>query len=230
MGLRYVKGLSAADGARIVAARNEAPFRSLEDFARRSAANEKVLRCLAESGALAALSDDRRTALWEALEIARNERASLPIAVAEASPSFAPLDPTETIAWDYRTSHHSTRGHPLGPLRSELRAQGLPDARTVAGMPDGARIRYAGIVICRQRPSTARGVVFMTLEDESGFVNLVVWESVFERFDVIAKTASFLGVTGKLQSHASVVHLVAEKLWVPTLSRKPEAPSSHDFR
>jgi len=229
MGLRYVKGLSAADAGRIVEARDEKPFVSLDDFAHRTAASEKSLKLLAEAGALAGLAEDRRTALWEAIELARNERPSLPMVVAEASPSFAPLGDLETIAWDYRTSHHSTHGHPLGPLRGELGAQGLPDARTVAGMKDGTRIRYAGIVICRQRPGTARGVVFMTLEDETGFVNLVVWESVFSRFDVIAKTASFLGVTGKLQSHADVVHLVAEKLWIPKIAMRPQATPSRDF-
>jgi len=229
MGLRYVKGLSAADAARIVERRDEKPFVSLDDFAQRTAANEKSLKLLAEAGALAGLAGDRRTALWQAIELARNERPSLPMLVAEASPSFAPLGDLETIAWDYRTSHHSTHGHPLGPLRGELGAQGLPDARTVTGMQDGARIRYAGIVICRQRPGTARGVVFMTLEDETGFVNLVVWESVFSRFDVIAKTASFLGVTGKLQSHANVVHLVAEKLWIPKITTRPQATPSRDF-
>ena len=82
----------------------------------------------------------------------------------------------ETIAWDYRTSAHSPRGHPLAALRAQLGARGLPDARTVSAMRDGRKTRYAGLVICRQRPGTAGGVVFMTLEDETGFVNLVVWE------------------------------------------------------
>jgi error-prone DNA polymerase len=99
----------------------------------------------------------------------------------------------------------------------------------VAAMKDGQRVRYAGIVICRQRPSTAGGVVFMTMEDETGFVNLVVWQRVFDQYAVAAKTASFLGVTGKLQVHQSVVHLVAEKLWVPRVRTKPGSIRSRDF-
>jgi error-prone DNA polymerase len=110
-----------------------------------------------------------------------------------------------------------------------LVAQDLPDARTVGQMSNGASIRYAGLVICRQRPGTAGGVVFMTLEDETGFVNVVVWESVFQRYAVLAKTASFLGVTGTLQVEDKVVHLVAEQLWVPDLNCKPSAPPSRDF-
>jgi error-prone DNA polymerase len=96
-------------------------------------------------------------------------------------------------------------------------------------MKNGVKIRYAGLVICRQRPGTAGGVVFMTLEDETGFVNIVVRESVFQRYSVLAKTASFLGITGKLQVEDNVVHLVAEKLWEPRLVLKPVATASRDF-
>ena len=89
-------------------------------------------------------------------------------------------------------------------------------------------MRYAGLVICRQRPSTAGGIVFMTLEDETGFLNVVVWDRVFAQYAVIAKTTSFLGVTGKLQVQDGVVHLVAESLWVPKIDRPPRT-RSRDF-
>src|SRR6185295_9457091 len=105
---------------------------------------------------------------------------------------------------------HSARRHPLAPMRASLLHQNLPDARTVASMKNGEKTRYAGLVICRQRPGTAGGVVFMTLEDETGFVNIVVWESVFQRYTVLAKTVSFLGISGTIQSEEDVVHLVAE--------------------
>jgi error-prone DNA polymerase len=96
-------------------------------------------------------------------------------------------------------------------------------------MMNGARVDYAGLVICRQRPGTAGGVVFMTLEDETGFVNVVIWESVFQRYAVLAKTVSFLGITGKLQVEDGVVHLVAERLWKPNLRQRPSTPPSRDF-
>ena len=106
---------------------------------------------------------------------------------------------------------------------------GLPDARTIAAGENGAKVRYAGLVICRQRPGTAGGVVFMTLEDETGFVNVVVWESVFQRYAVLAKTVSFLGITGTLQVEDNVVHLIAEELWEPRVKLKPAAATSRDF-
>ena len=246
MGLRYVKGLPAEDGHRIEAARSEHDFDSLEDLARRCRLGEKSLKRLAESGALDCFENatapgagaNRRATLWSALPLARLEEDSLPYIVAESpadTPAFEALDAFETIQWDYRSSGHSTRGHPLEPLRPELERRGLPDARSLTAMPDGRRVRYAGVVICRQRPSTAGGVVFMTLEDETGFVNLVLWERVFDQFSRLAKTASFLGVTGRIQRERDVVHLVAEKLWSPRLRRPrggkatPPGSRSRDF-
>ena len=91
-------------------------------------------------------------------------------------------------------------------------------------MPDGRRVRYAGIVICRQRPATETSVTFMTLEDETGFVNVVVWKRVFDEHAVLARTASFLGVTGKLQSESGVVHITAEAVWTPALRRGRRQP------
>jgi len=114
-------------------------------------------------------------------------------------------------------------------MRGELRAQGLPDAVNIRCLPDGRRVRYAGLVISRQRPSTAEGVVFMTLEDETGFVNLVLWEKVFEKFSTLAKTASFLGVTGEVQARSGVVHVIVEQLWVPRIDAQPRAMQSRDF-
>jgi error-prone DNA polymerase len=139
------------------------------------------------------------------------------------------LSAFEEVRWDYRTTSHSPRRHPLAPVRASLSRQGLPDARSVASMKNGENIRYAGLVICRQRPGTAGGVVFMTLEDETGFVNVVVWESVFQRYSVLAKTAGFLGITGTLQVEDNVVHLVAEKFWEPKVELKPTGAPSRDF-
>jgi error-prone DNA polymerase len=147
----------------------------------------------------------------------------------ERSPRFAPLSDFEEVGWDYRRTSHSARRHPLEPMRPSLARLGLPDARAVANMKNGARIRYAGLVICRQRPGTAGGVVFMTLEDETGFVNVVLWESVLERYSVLAKTVNFLGITGKLQVEDDVVHLVAEELWEPRIELKPASAGSRDF-
>ena len=231
MGLRYVKSLSEErDWRRIEAARTKRPFASMEDFTRRTRLDARVVGRLAEAGAFARFEGERRAALWEALDLGRTPATSLPIASSEPQPDFEPLGEFETIAWDYRFSAHSTRGHPLAPLRGALTSRKLPDARAVAAMPDGRRVRYAGIVICRQRPATASSVTFMTLEDETGFVNVVVWKRVFDDHPVLARTASFLGVSGKLQSESGVVHIVADALWAPELTVRPPSAGSRDFR
>src|SRR5262245_56057089 len=225
MGLRYVKGLGEARWPGIAAAR---PFASVEDLVRRTGLDEKSITALAEAGALASLGGNRRTALWEAKGLSRVRPAPLPVDD-EDLPHFAGLSWFETISWDYRGSSHSTHGHPLAPMRGELAAQGLPDAATVNRLRHGRRIRYAGIVICRQRPGTAAGVTFMTLEDETGFVNVVVWKQVFEKFAVTAKLEPFLGVTGKLQAEDGVVHIVADSMWSPEINREMVNAQSHDF-
>ena len=230
MGLRYVKSLSEErDWRRIEAARAERPFASLADFSRRTRLDDRVLRRLAEAGAFAPFEGRRRAALWQAQGLGPASEAPLPVAPDEPLPDFDPLDDFQAIDWDYRFSAHSTRGHPLAPLREALAAQNLPDARTVAGMPDGRRVRYAGLVICRQRPGTASGVTFMTLEDETGFVNVVIWKQVFDDHAVLARTASFLGVSGKLQSESGVVHVVADTLWAPAIPARPPTAGSRDF-
>ncbi len=231
MGLRYVKGLSESrDWARIEAARGRARFDSVADFVARTGLDERVASRLAEAGALAGLERRRRDALWQVRGLVGALAPVLPAGAArDETPAFDDLGPGETIAWDYRTSAHSPRGHPLAALRAQLRARRLPDARTVSAMRDGRKTRYAGLVICRQRPGTAGGVVFMTLEDETGFVNLVVWSRVFDAHALIARTASFLGVTGRIQRADGVVHLVADTLWRPELDAVPNAVASRDF-
>ncbi len=231
MGLRYVKGLGEADWQRFSPM---APFASMEDFARRAQVGEKALTALAEAGAFEALGAARRQALWSAQGLARAR--PLPLEVDdEPEIDFAQLSALEAINWDYRRTRHSTRGHPLAPLRSQLRARGLPDAGEVAARgrhADGSWIHYAGMVICRQHPGTASGVTFMTLEDETGFVNLVIWRRVFEAYVTLAKTQAFLGVSGRLQAKDGVVHVIAEELWVPEpleIYERPESGGSRDF-
>jgi len=229
MGLRYVKGVGKGDWGRIEAARQASPFASLANFVRSARLDAGALTALAEAGAFESFGLDRRGALWEAMGRVRAQGLPLGLDANGATPAFDPLSDFEEIAWDYCRTSHSPRGHPLEPLREELKARKLPDARAVARMPHGQRVSYAGLVICRQRPGTAGGVVFMTLEDETGFVNVVLWNRVFERYALLAKTATFLGVTGTLQVQQGVVHIVAERLWDPRLRLKPVSAASRDF-
>jgi error-prone DNA polymerase len=229
MGLRYVKGLAEIDWESIAGSRHAAPFTSVDDFVSRTALDEDVFETLAEAGAFDAFNIDRRTALWNVRRLARTKEESLSFPARESKPLFESLSSFEEVKWDYRTTSHSPRRHPLEPIRASLTRQGLPDARTVASMKNGENVRYAGLVICRQRPGTAGGVVFMTLEDETGFVNVVAWESVFQRYSVLAKTLTFLGITGILQVEDNVVHLVAEIFWEPKVGLKPTGAPSRDF-
>ena len=229
MGLRFVKGFGATSGARMVAAREDAPFTSLADVARRTRLDERALTVAAAAGAFETLDVARRAALWEVPGVVHDARLSLSLEGADSSPPFLPLGAGETITWDYRASSHSVHGHPLASLRPALQGQGIPDARTVQALPSGARVRYAGLVICRQRPATASGVTFMTLEDETGFVNLVLWDRVFQSFSVLARTAYWLGVTGTIEAKQGVVHLIAKRLWVPRAGAVTGRGQSRDF-
>lgn len=231
MGLRWVKGLGIAERQRILAARAARPFATIDDLMRRARLGEDALIPLAEAGALATLEPDRRSALWQVRGLLRDRQASLPLDAAPTAaetPRFAPLDGLSTIAWDYRNAGHSTAGHPLAPLRERLHAAGWPSAEAVAAMRDGRRVRYVGLVITRQRPGTAKGTTFLTLEDESGFVNVVLWAAVYEAYRVLARTASLLGVAGRIQSQHGVTHLVADELFAPDLT-VPDTGSSRDF-
>ncbi len=228
MGLRYVKGLSERDRTRILDARRHGGFGSLEDFRSRCRLDRATMVRLAKAGTLATFTGDRREAMWRGLMLDRTATPQIASDVDERV-DFDPLTTLETVDWDYDGVGHSARDHPLGPLRGELTAQGLPSAEEVRAGRDGQRVRYAGLVICRQRPGTAGGVVFMTLEDETGFVNVVLWERVYEAHRLTAKTTSFLGVTGRLQVQSGVVHLVAETLWRPRVRRQPQDVSSRDF-
>ncbi|HEX5064097.1 MAG TPA: LAGLIDADG family homing endonuclease, partial [Kofleriaceae bacterium] len=229
MGLRWLKGIQIAEGQKITEARRERAFASVEDFVRRTHLPTRTHTTIAESGALGPLVSGRRDALWQVTGWVRRQDDPLDLGGDVNDVGFAKLGTLDEIFWDYRASDHSTRGHPLAPMRDELRSQRLPDARTVSRGRDGQRIEYVGVVICRQQPGTASGVTFMTLEDETGFVNLVVWAQVFAQYASIIRTTSLLGVTGRLQVQEGIVHLIAEKVWQPELSRPIAEVESRDF-
>ncbi len=236
MGLRYVRGLGEGDGERLEAAMEQAPFRDIADVARRSGLGADKLESLAEAGAFACFGPlgpfgpDRRGALWQVLGTETGGPPPLPLKSRDAQPRFQSLNSLETILWDHQAAGHSVQGHLLKPRRAELAARGLPTAQELNGMPDGRSVRYVGLVICRQRPGTAQGVTFMTLEDETGFVNLVIWEKVFERNALLARTLHCMGVTGNLQVGEGVVHLVVETVWDPKLEDRTLRLRSRDFR
>jgi error-prone DNA polymerase len=227
MGLRYVKGLGTVEREKIEAA--EAPYPNLATFVRQTRLNKKALHALAESGAFECFGLNRRDAIWQVRSLSRFTRDSLPLEPASSQISFGSLASDDQVIWDYRSSHHSTRGHPMRGLRHALRLRGIPDAAAVHACAHGDELRYVGMVICRQRPGTASGVTFFTLEDETGFVNVVVWKRVFDRHAALAKTAALLGVTGEIQRADGVIHLIAKSLWVPDVALAEQTHRSRDF-
>lgn len=227
LGARTLKGMRRDDWEAVEAAR---PFEGVDALVAQTGLSRRALRLLAESGALESIAPGRREALWSVLGAIPEREASLAVRDKGSSgPLFESLDLMDTISWDYRTSALSALGHPLGAIREALTEAGLPDARAVSELPDGRRIHYAGLAICRQRPTTAGGAVFMTLEDESGFVNLVIWEQVFEQHSLLIRTASFMGVTGRVQAQGGVTHVVVEQVWEPAAALRTPAPRSRDF-
>jgi error-prone DNA polymerase len=228
LGLALVKGLKRQAAERIVAARGHRAFDSTEDLARRAALDRGDLSALAAADALARLAGHRREALWETLAVDEATRLSLPSAAVPAPPLASPTE-GEEIVGDYAALGLTLRRHPLALLRERLKRRGIRDAAEVAESRHGQRIRAAGLVTCRQRPATASGVIFVTLEDETGYVNLVVWNDLAERQRRELLGARLLEVAGEVQREGRVVHVLARHLvdLTPLLGRL--ATTSHDF-
>ena len=199
MGLRSVRHLGERERVAFEEAQRALAFRELGDFVRRTRMNERALVSLAEAGAFESFGVDRRDALWAVRALSRANGDALPHMAAQSQLAFAALEPDDAVLWDYRASDHSARGHPVARHRPVLRSRGIPTAREVDRLPHGSQVNYVGQVICRQRPQTASGVTFFTLEDETGFVNLVLWVRVFEAHRALARTAPLLGVRGRIE-------------------------------
>ena len=220
LGLALVQGLTQESAQRVLAARAQSDFSSVQDLVRRAQLSRGELARLAAADALAALSGHRRNALWSALGIDVQGPRKAPLAAEAPAHEKAPelIAPTEgqDIVADYRTTGLSLRRHPLALLRPRLQSLGLCSAREVARSRHRQLIRTGGIVTCRQRPATASGVTFITLEDETGCINIVVWRTVAERFRKELLGACLLVVYGHLErvdtNGNAVVHVIADRL------------------
>jgi error-prone DNA polymerase len=213
LGLRLVKSLSQAGAARLVAARAQRPFASVQDLSVRAGLERGDLEALAAAGALASLSGNRHLAFWE---VAGTERV-LPLAPADAgSAEGRPLlrAPTEgeAISADYAALGLTLGRHPVALLRARLRADALVAASELARAAHGSQVRACGIVLMRQRPATASGVTFLTLEDESGQVNVIVWERIGREQRRALLESRLLEVHGELQQSHGITHLIARRL------------------
>ena len=220
LGLALVQGLTQESAQRVLVARAQSAFSSVQDLVRRAQLSRGELARLAAADALAALSGHRRNALWSALGIDVQGPRKAPLAAEAPAHEKAPelIAPTEgqDIVADYRTTSLSLRRHPLALLRPRLQSLGLCSAREVVRSRHRQLIRTGGIVTCRQRPATASGVTFITLEDETGCINIVVWRTVAERFRKELLGACLLVVYGHLErvdtNGNAVVHVIADRL------------------
>ena len=217
LGLHQVRNFAAAAGERIVAARAVAPFADLADLARRAQLARGDLDALAAAGALAQLAGHRRQAAWAAAALPLQRDLFAGVALREEAVSFAAPREGKDIAADYRSLGLTLGRHPLALLRVRLAAQRYLPAGELRERGNNALVRCAGIVTCRQRPGTAGGVIFLTLEDETGCANIVVFKDVASRQRRILLGSRLLGVAGQLQREGegehAVVHLIAKRLF-----------------
>ena len=212
LGLRMVGGLSEAAGHRIVAVRAQGAFTAVEELAGRAMLGRRDLRCLASAGTLAALAGHRREAHWAAAGVAPGMGVLREARVDEPALRFPAPGEAEEVVADYASLGLTLGRHPLALLRPRLRDLGLIPAAAVQALAHGSRARAAGLVTCRQRPDTASGVIFVTLEDETGCVNVVVWRDLAERQRRELLGARLLAVDGRIERDGDVVHLMARRL------------------
>ena len=231
VGLRYVKGLGEKARDRLEPLLDGRRPPSLEDWARASALTVTQLRTLAEAGAFDALWPDRRSALWEILKHARGTAGPLAPAARDRRPAPVPLlSPAELTEADYRVTGLSPAGHPLRHLRAGLHAQGVCRAVDLPRHRDGDWVTVGGLVICRQRPQTAKGFCFVTLEDETGLVNVVIVPKLFEAHRRLIVRTPLLVVRGVLQEEQGVLNVRARTFAAPLPGAGAAHARSHDFR
>jgi error-prone DNA polymerase len=208
LGLRVINGLSAEGAQRLLDARAQRDFTDIADLVHRARLNRHDREALAHADALAPLAGHRHRASWQALGSERLPGLLAGHAAAEPAPELPAPREAEEIVADYAATGLTLRRHPVALLRPRLRRLGVRSAQDIETLEDGCALRVAGLVINRQRPGTAHGTMFMTLEDETGAHNLIVWTDTFERYRH-ACLGSFLIVRGKLQKAEGVTHIVA---------------------
>jgi error-prone DNA polymerase len=221
LGMRMAKGLANAHAAQLVAARGDRPYASVEEAWRRAAASPAALERLAEADGFSDLGLDRRAALWAVRGLADDplplfaaaDAGGLPRPeIVEPPVALAPMSAGRHVVEDYAATGLSLRQHPVAFLRADLRARGIVPCAALLASRDGQRLTVAGLVLVRQRPGTATGVIFITLEDETGIANLVIWSSLFERQRRIVLGAGMMACHGRVQREGDVIHVVAEQL------------------
>jgi error-prone DNA polymerase len=229
LGLRLVSGLAEEAARRLVAARAAQPLRSVDDLAERAQLDRRSLDPLAAAGALASLAGHRRHAHWQAAGALPPPEVLAGAPLVETRPTLVPPDEGQDLSADYRHLGFTLGRHPLALLRSRLQRLRFVTAQELNASPNSRLVRTAGLVTCRQRPGTASGVVFVTLEDETGVANIIVHAKLVARQRRELLGARLMGVYGQLQREGEVVHLIAKRLVDHTELLGGLASRSRDF-
>jgi error-prone DNA polymerase len=219
LGMREIKGLKE-DAARRVAQMRGAGYDSVRDVWLRTALDVASLELLADADAFGSIGLSRRDALWAVRALGRTgDDDDLPLFSApgngprrEPDAHLPPMPLGEEVINDYRFLRMSLKAHPISFVRQRLDWRRVTPSARLGEIADGTRVAVAGLVLVRQRPGTAKGVIFATLEDEGGIANVIVWPKVFERFRPVVLGARALLVTGTLQSQNGVIHIVARHI------------------
>ncbi len=218
LGLRQIDGAREVEIAKIVAARASRPFRDVHDLAGRSGVRRETLEKLAAADAFRSLGRDRRQALWEVKALAN--APPLPLFASSetreadggADVALPEMALSEHVVNDYQTLRLSLKAHPMGFLRDNYKKERVVSCQDLRALSDGAFARVAGVVLVRQRPGSAKGVVFMTIEDETGVANAVVWPKTLEKFRKVVMTARLILIEGRIQRHEDIIHVVSSRL------------------
>ena len=233
LGLRLVSGLARAVGERIANQRLQAPFSNTQDVALRCQLDSADLKALASADALQSLSGHRRQQVWDASALKPAPALLQGVPIDEDALRLPAADEGEEVTFDYAAMGMTLRSHPLLLLRGQLSKMKLLTATQMRDYPSGRLVRACGIVTMRQRPQTAKGVVFITLEDETGSVNVIVWKSVNEQFRHTVYQSRLMAVYGIWQrdeeSGGEVRHVVAKRLVDLTHWLGDLATASRDF-
>lgn len=218
LGLRLIDGLGEEDGRKLAAVRGNG-FGDLHDLRRRSGLRGGVLEKLAAADALRSLDLDRRQGLWEVKAFGPPER--LPLfdwaetreEGEEVEVALPEMPLSEHVVNDYQTLRLSLKAHPMEFLRQRLELEGVMCCEALRAARDGAFVKVAGVVLVRQRPGSAKGVVFMTIEDETGVANAVVWSKMLERYRKVVMAARLILIEGQVQRHEDIIHVVSKRLF-----------------
>ncbi|MGI8978641.1 MAG: error-prone DNA polymerase [Pirellulaceae bacterium] len=233
LGLRLISGLPEAAARAIEEARKIGRFTSLDDFVRRTKLCQPIVAKLAQADCFGSLAMDRRKALWHALGQEKKKQSQPLLANLEEEEPAAELPPmslSEQVFADYRTSGLSLKAHPISFFRQELQELKVTPAKRLLEMPDGRFLRVAGIILLRQRPSTAKGITFVTMEDETGIVNLVVKQQIWEQFYSVARKSPAWIVHGRLERREKVIHILVSRIEDLSVKIGDLRTKSRDFR